>query len=93
MSEREVDLHIEELVDNSRGMSNGEIVQVQLNHFQRELDSAIAQHLHKIVFIHGVGTGKLKNDIHQILKSYTNIRFHDASYGKYGFGATEVIIK
>ena len=93
LSEREVDLHIEELVDNSRGMSNGEIVQVQLNHFQRELDSAIAQHLHKIVFIHGVGTGKLKNDIHQILKSYTNIRFHDASYGKYGFGATEVIIK
>ncbi len=93
LSEKEIDLHIEELVNNSRRMSNGEIVEVQLNHFQRELDSAIAQHLHKIVFIHGVGTGKLKNEIHTILKTYTKIRFHDASYSKYGFGATEVIIK
>ena len=51
----EVDLHIEELIDDIRGMSNGEIIQIQLKHFQKKLDEAIAKKMRSIVFIHGIG--------------------------------------
>jgi hypothetical protein len=89
----EVDLHIEKLLDDYRGLSNGEIVTIQLNEFKRKLDSAIRNKADKIVFIHGVGNGVLKNEIRSLLNGYEKIEFYDASFAKYGFGATEVIIK
>ena len=88
--EKEVDLHIEELLDNWKGMSNAQLIEIQLNHMQRELDNAIALHMRSIIFIHGVGNGRLKAEVRKILETYSGIRFHDASYSKYGFGATEV---
>jgi|ERR1019366_3312721 dsDNA-specific endonuclease/ATPase MutS2 len=91
-SELEIDLHIEELIDNFSGMSNFEIVQVQLNHFNRALDRAINGHYRKLIVIHGVGNGRLKQEVRNILSLYDNLRFYDASYSKYGFGATEILI-
>jgi hypothetical protein len=91
--EWEVDLHLEELVDNIRGMNNGQMIDIQLRHFQRKLDEAIAANIRKIVFIHGVGNGRLKQELCKILATHTDLRFHDASYGTYGFGATEVVFK
>ena len=90
--EREIDLHIEELLDNYSGMSNFEIVQFQLNYFQKKLDEAIVSRMKKLIIIHGVGNGKLKNEVHKILLTYQGIRYFDASYQKYGYGATEVVI-
>jgi dsDNA-specific endonuclease/ATPase MutS2 len=75
-------------------MSNHEILQVQLKHFQKNLDEAITNHYYKIVFIHGVGNGRLKQELVAILKGYKNeLNYRDGDYKKYGFGATEVIIK
>lgn len=91
--ESEVDLHIEELIDDYRGMTNARIIAIQLAHFQRELDNAIDKNISRIIFIHGVGTGRLKQEIITVLKTYPKIKFQDASYAKYGFGATEVILK
>jgi hypothetical protein len=91
--EKEVDLHIEELLDNTSGMSSGEKLNYQLAHFKRELDAAIAGNTRRIVFIHGIGSGKLRAEIHAVLDTYTGIRYHDASFRKYGFGATEVVIR
>ena len=91
MLEMEINLHIEELLDNYKGMSNAEIIQVQLKYFQKALDKAISEHYRKLVVIHGVGNGRLKHEVRSILTS-ENFRFHDASYAKYGFGATEVVI-
>jgi hypothetical protein len=90
--EMEIDLHIEELIDRHAGMSNGEIIQIQLKYFQKALDQAIAERYRKLIVIHGVGTGRLKEEVRIILSSYNNLRFHDGSYSKYGFGATEVLI-
>lgn len=92
-TEKEVDLHIEELIDDVSGMSNDMMIKLQLLHFQRELDQALAEGLHKIIFIHGVGKGTLKNEIRKILSSYAALRFSDAPYHKYGYGATEVLLK
>ena len=90
--EKEVDLHIEELLDNWAGLSNAQLIDVQLRHMQKELDEAVANHYQRIIFIHGVGNGRLKSEVRRILSGYKGIRFHDASYQRYGFGATEVLL-
>ena len=90
--EMELDLHIEELIENFEGMSNAEIILVQLKHFQLNLDTAINNHYRKLVVIHGVGNGRLKQEVRNILSSYKNLKYFDGSYSKYGFGATEITI-
>jgi dsDNA-specific endonuclease/ATPase MutS2 len=89
--EMEIDLHIEELIDNYGGMSNAEIVIIQLRHFQMALDKAINEHYRSLTVIHGVGNGRLKQEVRSILNKM-KLRYHDASYSKYGFGATEIMI-
>lgn len=91
--EDEVDLHIENLLPSHRGMSNGEIIDVQLRHFAKELDNAIRNNYSKIVFIHGVGKGRLREEIIALLDTYSGISYRAASYQLYGWGATEVLIK
>jgi hypothetical protein len=90
--EKEVDLHIEELMDNWSGMSNAQLLDVQLRTVQKELDAAIAAHMRRVVFIHGVGNGRLKTEVRKVLSTYKGIRIHDGSFARYGFGATEVEI-
>ncbi len=90
--EKEVDLHIEELVDNASGMSNYEMLSIQLERFEKELDKAMESGVKKIVFIHGVGNGRLKHEIQSILKGMKGVSFQDGSYKLYGFGATQVNI-
>ncbi|MCW3076210.1 MAG: hypothetical protein JWO32_819 [Bacteroidetes bacterium] len=90
--EKEVDLHIEELMKNTKGLSNYEMLNIQLERVEQELDKAMAGNIKKIVFIHGVGNGRLKQEIIGILKATKGITFHDASYKDYGFGATQVNI-
>ena len=91
----EVDLHIHELVENFAGMSNGEIIEIQLARFTTALEGAIRGNKTKrIVFIHGVGNGKLKFELRKELdKKYTRLRYQDASFKEYGYGATMVILK
>jgi len=90
-SEKIVDLHIEELIKDFTAMSNGQIISHQLKHFQYEMDQAIINHLHKITFIHGVGTGTLRSAIREELKKYAGITFGNAPAEKFGYGATEIV--
>lgn len=90
--EKEVDLHIEELLDNWSGMNNSQLLDVQLKRVQKEMDEAIAQHMRKVIFIHGVGNGRLKTEVRRLLGTYNNVRIHDGSFARYGFGATEAEI-
>lgn len=89
----EVDLHIENLVDYPKKLENGQIVEMQLKVFERELEKAIMQRKQCAIFIHGVGQGVLRAEIRRILEFYPNVSVHDASYKTYGYGATEVIIR
>lgn len=85
-----VDLHIEELMKDHSGMNNAQIISFQINYFMSEMDKAVLDKLHKIVFIHGVGAGVLRSAIREELKRFPNIRYTDAPVEKYGNGATEV---
>jgi hypothetical protein len=90
----EVDLHIEEIVDNHSGLSNGEIVELQLARFETSLETAIRSNVQKIVFIHGVGNGKLKQELrNKLSRKYPDLVYQDASFKEYGFGATMVYLK
>ena len=88
---KEVDLHIHELIDSEKGMSNYDKLSLQLNTAQKELELAIDKKQQKIIFIHGRGEGVLKKEL-RILCSKYPVEYHDASYTEYGMGATEVII-
>ncbi|MCE3295036.1 MAG: hypothetical protein K0R65_750 [Crocinitomicaceae bacterium] len=86
----ELDLHIESLTDNHRGMSNFEIMKTQMSEFKRFLSKARANGIQKVVVIHGVGEGVLKNEIRNYLAQQEFLEFYDASYLEYGKGATEI---
>jgi len=86
----EVDLHIEKLVPNKRGMSNYDILTLQSETAKRQIEFAMKNRIPKIVFIHGVGEGVLKAELDFLLGRYDNLTFQDANYQKYGLGATEV---
>lgn len=88
----ELDLHIESIVDNSRGMSNYEILKIQMSEFKKFFSKAKSHRIPKIVLIHGVGEGVLKNEIRTYLSQQDHLEFYDASYLEYGKGATEVRI-
>ena len=90
----EVDLHIHELLDNYNNLTNVELLTVQMNKFHEEMDKAIKSDVKKIVFIHGVGNGTLKNELRRELqRKYSKYNFQDASFREYGYGATMVIIR
>lgn len=88
----EIDLHIHELIDDETGLSAKDKLEIQMNKFKEELHKAATNpKVKKIVFIHGKGEGVLKNEIRSELKrSYKQLTFQDASFQKYGFGATLV---
>jgi hypothetical protein len=87
----EVDLHIEELLENTAGMDNSEIIRYQLRFFEKCMDEAKGRPIKRFIAIHGVGKGRLRDEIRKIL-SEENIEHYDAPLSKYGYGATEIII-
>ena len=89
----EVDLHINELLDNTHGLSNADMLQYQLKKFVEVMEQYKHQPGKRIVFIHGKGEGVLRKAILDELKrKYPRCRWQDASFQEYGFGATQVTI-
>jgi len=88
----EVDLHIHQLTNSSRGMSNHDMLSLQIDTAKRQLEFAMRKRIQRIVFIHGVGEGVLKIELEYLFKRYDNLKFYEADYQKYGQGATEVYI-
>jgi hypothetical protein len=88
----EVDLHLHELIDDERQLSDGEKLEFQVRYFERALESAIRNGKRKLIVIHGVGEGVLREEVRRLLQFYDNVQFHDADLRRYGSGATEVLI-
>ncbi|OFX20653.1 MAG: hypothetical protein A2033_05070 [Bacteroidetes bacterium GWA2_31_9] len=89
----EVDLHIEKIIPNYLGMSNAEMLITQISHFRTKLESAIFRNIKKIVFIHGIGNGTLKHELRKVLDEYYHdLKYQDASFKEYGYGATLIFI-
>lgn len=90
----EVDLHIDNLLETTAGMNSFDMLNYQLDVVRKTMDENLKYKGKKIVFIHGKGEGVLRNAISQeIRRKYPRCLSQDASFQKYGFGATMVIIK
>jgi len=90
----EVDLHINQLLDSTAGLSNTEMLEVQLKTFHETIEKYKSQKGQKIVFIHGKGEGVLRNAVLNELKTkYKHYPVQDASFKEYGFGATMITIR
>lgn len=88
-----IDLHADELLDTTTGMSPADILEYQVDTFRKKMDECIKIKGKHIVFIHGKGDGILRNKIVQELKrKYPRCNWQDASFREYGFGATLVIV-
>ena len=87
----EVDLHADKLVKSTRGMDNYDVLSLQLETAKHKLEFCISKSISKLVLIHGIGEGVLKSELDYLLNNYP-VKYYDASYQKYGKGATEVYI-
>lgn len=89
-----VDLHIGELVDNIAGLSSHDMFKIQMDYFNKMLNSALSSDYDKVTFIHGVGNGVLKNAIVKVLNEFeetTKMTSRMASLSKFGVGGIDVI--
>ena len=74
-------------------MSNNEMLKLQMETFEKNLNHAMATGMDEISFIHGIGNGVLKKEIHKYLSQLDNIKyFQDTQKSRFGYGATLVRI-
>lgn len=86
-----IDLHIEKLTDNPQSLSPAEMLSIQISRFQQAMERAVEIGMPEITFIHGVGAGVLRTEIHRRLAANKSIKyFEDAQKEKFGYGATKV---
>ena len=86
----EYDLHIEKLHKNHKHLQPYDIILLQLDTAQYQIEQAIKKRKPKIVLIHGVGDGRLREELEYMVRRYEEASFRDGNYQKYGQGAIEV---
>ncbi len=92
--ERIIDLHIEELTIFPHQLSAVEMLEIQIEHFEKCLSDALVSNVGKLIVIHGIGEGKLRAEIRNRLKETEHVRsYHPADHQRFGNGATEVVFE
>ena len=86
-----VDLHIEKISNDWKHLSNFEILTAQLREFEKYYELAVLHMQPTLIIIHGVGEGKLRDEIHDILRLKQEVKsFVNQYHPLYGYGATEI---
>ncbi len=93
----EIDLHIEVLMPEATYWLVSDILQKQMIACRSFVEKVVANHLKRIILIHGKGEGVLKNEIYSYLNRveeqlHVSISYNDADFRTFGIGATEVNI-
>ncbi|MEP6950355.1 MAG: Smr/MutS family protein [Ginsengibacter sp.] len=89
-----IDLHIEKLSSEWKGLTNFEILTMQLSAFEKYFNLAVAHRQPNLIVIHGIGTGKLREEIHEILKYKKEVKsFVNQYHHNFGYGATEIFFQ
>jgi hypothetical protein len=90
----ELDLHIDKLSKEHGTLTNFEMLTIQLQTLEKYLDLAVAHRQPSMIVIHGIGTGKLRDEIHEILRLRSDVKsFINRYHPAYGYGATEVFFQ
>ena len=86
----ELDLHIEKLMPNKKGLSNSDIIKIQLDELQKYIQLAIVHRQERMIVIHGHGAGVLRDAVHKMLRETNEVlRYGNMYHG----GSTEVFFK
>jgi hypothetical protein len=89
-----VDLHIEKITNDYKGLSNYEIVRLQLKEFEKWYNIAVEHMQPNLIIIHGVGKGALRDEIHHLLKTRKEVKNFVNQYDpRFGYGATEIFFQ
>ncbi len=89
-----IDLHIEKLTDDWRNLSNYEILSLQLRTFEKYYELALAHLQPSLIVVHGLGTGKLRDEIHDVLRLRKVVKsFVNQYHSQFGYGATEIFFQ
>lgn len=86
----EIDLHTHMFMESEKGKSSGELLQKQIHEFKSFFNEAQERMVRRLIVIHGIGKGTLKQEIRTFLNHKGNIEFYDADFREYGKGATEI---
>jgi len=86
----EQDLHFTQLVDFPKNYDNYQMLQIQLAEARKTLEKARKAGIKRVVLIHGIGQGVLREQLHQMLERMDRLQFFDADFARYGRGATEI---
>lgn len=86
-----VDLHLENISPKGQSVPPHEALFVQMEAFEKALDSAIAAGRLEMRVVHGLGKGKLKQEIHKFLDRHPHVsRYENDYHSRYGFGSTVI---
>jgi dsDNA-specific endonuclease/ATPase MutS2 len=86
LSEDTVDLHID---SNDPMLSPNQVLEYQIEKFEKAYDRALLMNLRKLKIIHGVGAGILRSEIHKRLSKKQEVKyFEDGDKERFGFGST-----
>lgn len=86
-----IDLHIEKLADDWKSMSPATMLDLQLKTFEKHYDEAVFHRQPTLIIVHGVGTGRLRDEIHDILRHKREVKsFVNQYHPSFGYGATEI---
>lgn len=90
----EIDIHLHEILENSVGMDDYDKLQYQLEYLKKELRRLFRLHKKEAIIIHGVGKGRLRDEVWTLLPTLGFVAdFYDATFKKYGAGATHVVLR
>lgn len=89
-----IDLHIEKLTANWQDMSNYEILEMQLTEFEKWYEVAVVHQQPFLIVVHGMGSGRLKEEIHELIKYRKEVKsFVNQYHPSFGYGSTEIMFK
>jgi hypothetical protein len=90
----EIDLHLHVILEDETGMDDYDKLQYQLNTLRKEINRLRKLNYRQIVIVHGVGKGRLRDEVRAFLTTLPDVvDFFDASFKEYGAGATQVVFK
>lgn len=90
----EIDLHLHVILEDETGMDDYDKLQYQLNTLRKEMNRLRKLSYREIVIVHGVGKGRLRDEVRALLATLPDVvDFFDGSFKKYGAGATQVVFK
>lgn len=84
-----IDLHFES--KHKGHIAPQDVLFHQLDEFEKALDNAIAAGKLEFRVVHGLGKGKLKQEIHKLLDKHPQVKSYENTYhSQYGYGSTIV---